>query len=237
MPTTPNYGWDTPADTDYVTNGALAIRTMANDADATVYSVQTTLDAEKVDKAGDIMTGALIVPNETAAGRAVGLKQDASGNAILQIIDNGGTVQQGYIIVNGQSTMTLYITSNGNSLQINNVGETKRTHNGETRPLPFAMEAGRVTVGANSSVTVNLNNGRFTRVPLILITPERNTAMAGVDFHSGNRTVDDFKIYNNDNESWVFNWQGIGYVSCVLASVTTLTIKSWDVTLTLKKLI
>lgn len=213
MPTTPNYGWDTPADTDYVTNGALAIRTMANDADATVYSIQTTLDAEKVDKAGDVMTGALIVPNETAAGRAVGLKQDASNNAILQIIDSTGAVQQGYIIVNGQSSMVLYLTSNGNSLNINNVGETTRTHNGETRPLPFAMQSGlSSTISAGGDVTITLDSGRFTEPPLVLVTPFSNSA-AAVTFHVGTRTTSNFKLFNSSAVDRAFFWQAIQMTS------------------------
>jgi hypothetical protein len=207
MPTTPNYGWDTPANTDYVTNGALAIRTMANDADATVYSVETSLDAAKVNRSGDTMTGPLIVQN--VVGRAVALQQDGAGQAILQFLNSTGSTQQGYVVVSGANAIILGITQNGNYLTINNVGETLRTTDGETRPIPFAMQAGRITVSANSSSTVTLDSGRFTRTPLILITPERNTALAGVDFHSGNRTSSNFKIYNNDNESWVFNWQAI----------------------------
>jgi hypothetical protein len=174
-----------------------------------VYSVQTTLDAEKVDKAGDTMTGPLIVPNNASLGRAVALRQDASSDAILQFLNSGGTTQQAYIAVNGAAVMILGITQNGNYLTINNVGETLRTTDGETRPIPFAMEAGRRTVSANSSSTITLNTGRFTRTPLILITPERNTALAGVDFHVGDRITSSFKIFNNDNESWVFNWQAI----------------------------
>ena len=207
MPTTPNYGWDTPADTDYVTNGALAIRTMANDADATVYSVQTTLDAEKVDKAGDTMTGPLIVQNVT--GRAVALKQDGTNEAILQFLNSTGATQQGYVVVVGDSAIILGVTQNGNYLTINNVGETLRTTNGETRPIAFATQAGRTTVNANSSATITLDSGRFTRTPLILITPERNTALAGVDFHSGDRSTSSFKIFNNASAQWIFNWQAI----------------------------
>jgi hypothetical protein len=209
MPTTPNYGWDTPANTDYVTNGALSIRTLGDDADATVYAI----DQAKVAKAGDVMTGALVVPNETLAGRAVGLKQDASNNAILQFIDVTGLAQQGYIIVNQSTSMVLFLTSNGNSLSINNAGETTRTHSGQTRPMAFASEAGRVTVSGNSNSTVSLTSGRFTQAPLILLSPERSTALAGADFHSGNRTTSDFKIYNNDNNAWVFNWQAIQMTS------------------------
>lgn len=40
MPQTTHYEWDTPADTDFVTNGALAIRTVASDADTTVNKIE-----------------------------------------------------------------------------------------------------------------------------------------------------------------------------------------------------
>jgi len=36
MATTTNYGWVTPDNTDLVTNGALAIRTLGSSADQTV---------------------------------------------------------------------------------------------------------------------------------------------------------------------------------------------------------
>lgn len=38
MATTPHYGWETPDDTDLVKDGALAIRTLGNAIDSTVYS-------------------------------------------------------------------------------------------------------------------------------------------------------------------------------------------------------
>jgi hypothetical protein len=36
--TTPNYGWDVPTSTDYVKDGAVAIETLGDDIDATLYS-------------------------------------------------------------------------------------------------------------------------------------------------------------------------------------------------------
>jgi hypothetical protein len=36
--TTPNYGWDVPTSTDYVADGAVAIETLGDDIDATVYA-------------------------------------------------------------------------------------------------------------------------------------------------------------------------------------------------------
>jgi hypothetical protein len=213
MPTTPNYGWDTPADTDYVTNGALAIRTMANDADATVYSVQNTLDAEKVDKAGDVMTGALVVPTIDAAGRAIGILADSSTLGIIQFLDASGSVQNGYIRLTSDDEMTLFLTTNGNSLTINNVGETTRTSGGETRPLPFAMQSGlsgTITAGSSSSIT--LDAGRFTQPPLVLVTPFSNSA-AAVTFHVGTRTTSGFPIFNTSAVDRAFFWQAIQMTS------------------------
>lgn len=208
MPTTPNYGWDTPADTDYVTNGALAIRTMANDADATVYSVQNTLDSTKVNKAGDTMTGALVVPSIIGSGRAVAFLEDGNNDAVLQILDATGTVQKGYLRVNADNFAELYVSSNGNNLSINNTGETIRGHAGNNRPLPFAMETGSVTVNANSDVTVSLTSGRFTQNPLVMVTCFSNS-VAAITYHVGTRTTTNFKLFNTSAYDRTFMWQAI----------------------------
>lgn len=41
MALSPNYGWDEPNDTDFVKNGALAMRTLGDDIDSTVNSIAT----------------------------------------------------------------------------------------------------------------------------------------------------------------------------------------------------
>lgn len=40
MATSPYYGWDEPNDSDYVKNGALAMRTLGNDIDATLNQIE-----------------------------------------------------------------------------------------------------------------------------------------------------------------------------------------------------
>jgi hypothetical protein len=208
MPTTPEYGWDTPADTDYVTNGALSIRTLGDDIDATVYSIETTLTADKVAKAGDTMTGALIVPNVAASGRAIAIIQDGSNNAILQILNNAGAVQQGYILVAADNTMQLGLTGSTNNLTIDSSGNTSRLHAGETRPLPFAMEVGRVTVGANSDTTISFDSGRFTDQPIVTITGV-STASTVTTGHISTVSTSSFKLYNTTASSREFFWHAI----------------------------
>jgi len=43
MATSPNYGWTEPNDSDYVKNGALAMRTLGDEIDATVYAQSLTI--------------------------------------------------------------------------------------------------------------------------------------------------------------------------------------------------
>jgi hypothetical protein len=44
MATSPNYGWTEPDDTSFVKNGALAMRTLGNAIDSTVFSVQRSVN-------------------------------------------------------------------------------------------------------------------------------------------------------------------------------------------------
>lgn len=73
MPTTSNYSWPTPADTDYVKDGALAIRDLGNAIDSTVNTVQSTADAaiakSVIDAKGDLLAG---TADNTVARLAVG---------------------------------------------------------------------------------------------------------------------------------------------------------------------
>lgn len=45
MATSPNYGWPEPNDTDFVKNGADAIRDLGDAADATVYAQSLIINA------------------------------------------------------------------------------------------------------------------------------------------------------------------------------------------------
>jgi hypothetical protein len=45
MATSPNFGWPEPDDSDFVKDGALAIRDLGNAIDSTVYSIDLTVEA------------------------------------------------------------------------------------------------------------------------------------------------------------------------------------------------
>lgn len=70
MPTTTNYGWTTPADTDLVKNGASAIRTLGTAIDTTVFNNASAAIAKTiVDAKGDIIAATAA---DTVARLAVG---------------------------------------------------------------------------------------------------------------------------------------------------------------------
>lgn len=53
MPTTTNFGWTTPADTDLVKNGALAIRTLGNGIDTTMLDLKGGTTGQVLSKASN----------------------------------------------------------------------------------------------------------------------------------------------------------------------------------------
>lgn len=58
MPTTTNYGWTTPADTDLVKDGASAIRTLGSAIDSTVFTnAGNAINKTLIDAAGDLIVG------------------------------------------------------------------------------------------------------------------------------------------------------------------------------------
>lgn len=70
MPTTTNYGWTTPADTDLVKDGASAIRTLGSAIDTTVFNNAGAAIAKTiVDAKGDIIAATAA---DTVARLAVG---------------------------------------------------------------------------------------------------------------------------------------------------------------------
>jgi hypothetical protein len=102
MPTTTNYGWTTPADTDLVKDGASAIRTLGTAIDTTVFNNASAGIAKTiVDAKGDIIAATAadtvarlaVGANDTVltadSSTATGLKwaAPAGGGKILQVVN------------------------------------------------------------------------------------------------------------------------------------------------------
>ncbi len=110
MPTTTNYGWTTPADTDLVKDGASAIRTLGTAIDTTTFNNANAAIAKTiVDAKGDIIAATAadtvarlaVGANDTVltadSSQATGLKwaAAASGGANWSLLNAGGTALTG----------------------------------------------------------------------------------------------------------------------------------------------
>lgn len=91
MPTTSNFGWTTPADTDLVKNGALAIRTLGNGIDASLLDLKGGTTGQILSKASNTDLDYTWINNdqgditEVQAGTGISV---ASGTGPIPIVTN-----------------------------------------------------------------------------------------------------------------------------------------------------
>lgn len=91
MPTTSNFGWTTPADTDLVKNGALAIRTLGNGIDTSLLDLKGGTTGQILSKASNTDLDYTWINNdqgditEVQAGTGISV---ASGTGPIPIVTN-----------------------------------------------------------------------------------------------------------------------------------------------------
>jgi hypothetical protein len=189
MPTTTHYGWDTPANTDYVTNGALAIRTMAQDADDTVYSI----DQAKVAKAGDTMSGDLQM---TASNQVL------FGDSYVEGI-TAGTAASAYAGIG---------TGWGSYLRAYGSGQVYSRDASTIRPIPFATAAGKANF--TGSVSITFPSGRFIDDD-VMVQATMLSATASAGFSTTIGTVD---RYGTTLYAWKLETTGTpSIIACTVA--------------------
>jgi hypothetical protein len=104
MPTTSNFGWTTPADTDLVKDGALAIRTLGNGIDTSFLDLKGGTTGQNLRKASNTDL------DFTFAGDATNTVIDAEGD--LLVGDSADTLQRLAIGTTGQ-VLTVDTTLDG----------------------------------------------------------------------------------------------------------------------------
>lgn len=91
MPTTSNFGWTTPADTDLVKNGALAIRTLGNGIDSSLLDLKGGTTGQILSKASNTDLDYTWINNdqgditEVQAGTGISV---ASGTGPIPVVTN-----------------------------------------------------------------------------------------------------------------------------------------------------
>lgn len=139
MPTTTNYGWTTPADTDLVKDGASAIRTLGSSIDTTTKNLnpQTT-------------TGAIAYRSSTSNVNT-SLPLGTAGQVLT--VNSGATAPEWATAASGGMTLLSTTTLSGASTTISSIsqsyqdlyimidGVTNATANGQFRLAPNAQTA------------------------------------------------------------------------------------------------
>jgi hypothetical protein len=132
MPTTSNFGWTTPADTDLVKDGAAAIRTLGNGVDASFVDLKGRTTGQVLSKASNTdLDYSWVTPNvgditEVQAGTGISV---ASGTGPIPVVTN--TVATAYdakgdlIVGTGADTFAkLTVGTNGYTLVANSSTST-----------------------------------------------------------------------------------------------------------------
>jgi hypothetical protein len=141
MPTTTNYGWTTPADTDLVKDGAAAIRTLGSSIDTTVFAnASAGIPKTIVDAKGDLIAG---TASDTVSRLAVG-----TNGQVLTADSAEATGMKWGTIAAGGMTLLSTTTLSGTTTDITSIsgsykdlifivsGETHNTGTAEIELLP-----------------------------------------------------------------------------------------------------
>ena len=123
MPTTTNYGWTTPADTDLVKDGASAIRTLGTAIDTTVFNNASAAIAKTiVDAKGDLIaaTAADTVSKLSVGANDTVLTADSSTATGLKwaTASSGGMTLLETLTLSGASVTSSTIAGTYKNLQI-----------------------------------------------------------------------------------------------------------------------
>ena len=195
MPTTTNYGWTTPADTDLVKDGASAIRTLGTAIDTTVFNNAGAAIAKTiVDAKGDIIAATAA---DTVARLAVGsngqyLKANSStstglewatvaaspASATTRVNTSESTSSTTYTALTTAQSVTL---TTGTKVLVLISSYLRKTGDNEGAMASYEI-TGATTTAVSDTWSVNLNvpsgieaRGRFTAASYQTVTAGSNT--------------------------------------------------------------
>jgi len=141
MPTTTNFGWTTPADTDLVKDGAAAIRTLGNGIDTSLLDLKGGTTGQILSKASNTDLDYTWIANDqgdiTAVSAGVGISV-ASGTGPIPVITNSSTdlITTAGDLLYGTAADTVA------RLGIGTAGQVLKVNSGGTAPEWGAAAAG-----------------------------------------------------------------------------------------------
>ena len=185
MPTTSNFGWTTPADTDLVKDGAAAIRTLGNGIDTSFLDLKGGTSGQVLSKNSNTdLDYAWVTPNvgditEVQAGTGISV---ASGTGPIPVVTNSMateiTAKGDLIVGTGSGTFdNLPVGTNGYTLVADSVEATglkwaAPAGGGKVLQVVTATTATPVTVAsttfADSGLTCNITPSSATSKIMVI---------------------------------------------------------------------
>ena len=115
MPTTSNFGWTTPADTDLVKDGALAIRTLGNGIDTSLVDLKGGTTGQILSKASNTDLDYTWINNDqgdiTGITATAPLTGGGTSGAVTVGIQDGTTTQKGAVQLENSTSSTSTTTA------------------------------------------------------------------------------------------------------------------------------
>jgi hypothetical protein len=191
--TTPNYGWDVPTSSDYVKDGALAIETLGDDIDASLFSVTSGKNVGSVPlitstftSAGSVTIDSVFSANFQNYMIYLNYKGTASANLNMQLRAGGVTQATQYYlsgteVQNGSATVTGFNAANAGSFD--RVCRTDAGNEGNSLITLFSPQTASIRTLVNwqmSDTLLNRNAGGFLNA---------TTQFDGVIFFPGSGTI------------------------------------------------
>lgn len=204
MPTTTNYGWTTPADTDLVKDGASAIRTLGSAIDTTVFNNAGAAIAKTiVDAKGDIIAATAA---DTVARLAVG-----ANDTVLTADSSTATGLKWATSTSGGMTSIATGTFSGASVVLSSIPATYKNLQLVIRNYRPATDATNLAIRFNGDSTAdryeygtaNTTDNTFERTEIQLQVAQDNGA-------SNNLTQIDIFDYTNTTTWKLFDSIALG---------------------------